>query len=310
MKSNQSVKKIEFLFPKPALVFLLASLACATAFQRTEAATNLLIWDTGSRFGNAIDTENRTGWIAVPSELFVFEKNPPQAASDPGYYGREYSFKGDAIVENRSLTAVFWSAKGRVVLYSKADMVAPNSVAQEQSAFGRKLYELVPLQFKSKPAKITRCEIVRNAADEVVVEVSFAGPGSESASALLSFGRNEIIEIKPSAKMKGISLLSSIEYGVVPSFIGDDLIFRPAEYESSDALFLPAENVFVALLKGEGDELIMTWPKGKQQLSVRLADNQGKRVIQSVDFDNDGQSIYLSALSAPGIWHREELKPD
>src|SRR5580765_2666700 len=112
MKSNQSVKKIDLFFPKPTLVFLLATLACVAAFQRTEAATNLVIWDTGSRFANALDTENRTGWTAVPSELFVFEKNPPQAASDPGYYGREYSFKGDAIIENRSLTAVFWSAKG------------------------------------------------------------------------------------------------------------------------------------------------------------------------------------------------------
>jgi hypothetical protein len=110
--------------------------------------------------------------------------------------------------------------------------------------------------------------------------------------------------------MKGISLLSPIDYGVVPGFIGDDLIFGRAEYGSTDAVSIPAENVFVGLLQGESSEFVMTWPKGKQQLSLRLAnDAQGKRAIESVDFENDGQSFCVTALSAPGIWHKEELKP-
>src|SRR2546422_9576381 len=177
---------INLLWPRTASLVLLATLACAAAFERTEAATNLVIWDTGSRFVDMVDAQNRTGRTVLPSELFVFEKKPPQAASDPGYYGREYAFKGDAIVENRSVTAVFWSAKGRVVLYSKADLVPSRSVAaaREESAFGRKLFEFVPLQSKSQPGKISRCEIVRNAGDEVVMEVWFAGQGSEGVSAL------------------------------------------------------------------------------------------------------------------------------
>lgn len=68
--------------------------------------------------------------------------------------------------------------------------------------------------------------------------------------------------------------------------------------------------MFVGLLKGEHDEWVMTWPKGKQQLRLTLAnDSLGQRVFESVDFDNDGQSLYLATLSAPGIWHREVLKP-
>ena len=292
------------------LVGLLAISAGLPAIQRTEGAANVVVWDAGARFADTIDAENRAGWKAVPSELFAFEADPAKAASDPGYYGREYSFKGDAVVENRSLAAVFWSAKGRVVLYSKSDVAPPGSPSPGNASLGKKILEFIPLQTKTQSEKIGRCEILRNASDEVVLAVSFAAKGSADGWAVFSFGRNEIVEIKPAEKMKGISLLSSIEYGVAPGFIGDDLIFDPAEYASADTLSIPAENLFVGLLKGEDNELVMTWPKGKQQLKLRPAnDPQGKPIVESLDFDNDGQSLYLAALSAPGIWHREELKP-
>ncbi|MBI3415902.1 MAG: hypothetical protein HY043_11420 [Verrucomicrobia bacterium] len=308
MNSHHNVKKNGKFLQNPALLVLLATFAGLTAIQQAAAATNVVIWDTGARLADAADAESRAGWKAVPSELFVFEAEPLKAASDPGYYGREYSFTGDTVVENRSLTAVFWSARGRVVLYSKAD--ANGGPSPGNGSFGKKILEFVPLQLKAQPGKITRCEILRNAGDEVMVEVAFSAQGSADVSAVFSFGKNEIVEIKPAEIMKGISLLSPIEYGVVPGFIGDDLIFGPAEYAPADALAIPSENIFVGLLKGEGNELVMTWPKGKQQLKLKSVNGpQGKRIIESVDFDNDGQSIYLAALSAPGIWHREELKP-
>src|SRR5438552_11421082 len=125
MKSYQGVS--ESLLRTTMLLGILAIAAGSPAIQRTEAAANVLVWDTGSRFADTIDAENRAGWKAVPTELFAFEADPAKAASDPGYYGREYSFKGDAIVENRSLAAVFWSTKGRVVLYSKPDAAPSGS---------------------------------------------------------------------------------------------------------------------------------------------------------------------------------------
>ena len=251
MKSNQSVRKRGSLFPGTVGVVLLTITASLTASQRIEAATNVAVWDTGSRFADTTGDGDRTGWKSVPSELFALEADPPKAASDPGYYGREYSFKGDAVVENRSLTAVFWSAKGRVVIYSKAEALLPAGPSPGNPGFGKKILEFVPLQTKAKPGMIARCEILRNGGDEVVMDVSFSAKGSADLSAVFSFGKNEIVEIKPAEGMKGISLLSPIEYGVVPGFIGDDLIFGATEYASPDALSIPAENVFVGLLKGE-----------------------------------------------------------
>ena len=310
MNSNQTVKEIELLWPRTAWPVLLATLAAAWAFQTTDAATNVVVWDTGSRFVDRPETENRAGWNAVPSDLSVFETEPPKAASDPGYYGREYSFKGDAVVENHRLAAFFLSAKGTVAIYSKDDATASDGTASGRQSLGQKILEFVPLPSRSQPGQISRCQILRNAADEVIIEAFFAAKGVADTSAVFSFGRSDIIEVKPAAKMKGMTLLSPVEYGVVPSFIGDDLIFGAAECGSADALFIPSQNVFLGLLKGEASQFVMTWPKGKQQLSLRLAnDPQGKRSIESVDFDNDGESFFVAAVSAPGVWHKEDLRP-
>jgi hypothetical protein len=110
--------------------------------------------------------------------------------------------------------------------------------------------------------------------------------------------------------MKGISFRSPIEYGIVPSFIGDDLIYNPKEYPSTNTLCIPSENLFLGLLEGETDVVVVTWPEGKQRVGLVLGNEAQKpRLIESVDIDNDKKSIYLAILSAPGIWHREELTP-
>src|SRR5205823_11145889 len=215
MNSYQNQKRKGAFLPKPRSLVLLAVLAGATAIQRTEAAANVVVWDAGSRFDDTIDAENRAAWKAVPSELFALEADPAKAASDPGYYGREYAFTGDAVVENCSLAAVFWSAKGRVVIYSKADLTRPGGVSPGTASLGQKILEFAPRQTGPQPRKISRCEIVRNAGDEVTLNVSFSAEGSMDASAMFSFGKDAVVEIKPSEPMKGISLLSPIDYGIV-----------------------------------------------------------------------------------------------
>jgi hypothetical protein len=301
---------LESLLKKSSLLALLIASAGMLAIQRVDAASNVVLWDTSSRSADTLNLEDRSDWKAVPSDLFTLEADPPKAASDPGYYGRGYSFNGDAVVENRSLVAVFWSARGRVVIYLKDAAALPDASSPQTARPGTKIAEFVPLQMKSQPARIKHCEILRNAGDEVALEVSFAAQGSRDVPAVFVFGKTEIVEIKPAETMKGISLLASIEYGVVPSFIGDDLIFGPADYPSAKTLDIPSENLFLGLLKGEASELVMTWPAGKQKMTLKLSDEQqGARLIEAIDFENDGQSLYLAPLGARGIWHKEPLIP-
>jgi len=296
MKYDRLTNSYGLYLWKTALILILITAAGIPAANSDERISKTLIWDTTSPFDNTVDLQSRAGWKVVPTDLLTLERDPAAASSDPGYYGREYTFSGDAVVENERLTAVFRSNKGRVVIYSKADSAGPK-------------LELAPLELKGKPAKIAKCSILQNTGQDAALEITFSGDG-KNLPAVIAFDRFGIIDIKPGRSVKGISIISPIEHGIVPSFIGDDLIFTPDDYSSAESLYVPSENLFVGLLSGRNDMLVATWPEGDQQMKLELSDNQQKpRLIESVDFENDGRSMYLAILSAPGIWHKEELKP-
>ncbi|MBW7992787.1 MAG: hypothetical protein FVQ84_22595 [Planctomycetes bacterium] len=297
MKPDRGIGNYVSPLWKTVFIFLLVINPEISTAQRTQQKANTIVWDTQSPFVNTVDVRDKADWKVVPADLLTLELNPSAAVSDPAYYGREYSFKGDVVVENEHLTAVFWSGKGKVIIYSKTDP-------------SKKKIEFVPLQLKGKPASIKHCSILQNIGDEAALEVSFSGGGAQdSFSAIFSFDRTSIIEIKPAENMKGISLLSPIAYGVIPDFIGDDLIYDPEKYPSRTTLHVPSENLFLGLLKGRNDMLVVTWPMGSQRMKLVLDNSEKDRLIESVDFDNDGKSIYLALLDAPGIWHKEQLKP-
>jgi len=258
---------------------------------------NVVLWDTGSPISGAVGIQDRTGWKMVPLDLLTLEADPAKASSDPGYYGREYAFSGDAVVENDHVTVVFASRQGSVLIYGRSDP-------------SKGVVGFVPLQIKREGPKTGHCTVLENTGDAVTLDVSVSdGSVGRESSAILSLDKTPIIEIRPLERMDRIGLLSSIEYGVVPSFIGDDLLFSADAYASADTLCVPSENIFLGLLKGQNRVLVMTWPKGQQRMKLQLgSDGQDGRVIDTIDFHNDGQSMYLALLEAPGIWHREELK--
>ena len=276
---------------------LLASCPCVQAARTSPNRAAVRIWDTVSPLANEAGIGDRADWKLVPENLLSRELNAAAASSDPGYYGREYSFEADAVVENEHFTALFRSNTGRVAVYSKADA-------------RKKRFELAPLSLKTGTASITRCSLLRNTGNEAALEVLFSAPaGAATLSAVFAFDKTEIIEVAPAQNIKGISIFSPIEYGVVPSFIGDDLIYDPGQYPSTDALCIPSESMFLGLLEGEDGVLVMTWPQGGQQAKIMLDGGQaGRSKVESVDFENDGKSLYLAVLSAAGIWHEEELK--
>jgi hypothetical protein len=167
--------------------------------------------------------------------------------------------------------------------------------------------DVSPIIPGSTATTISHVEILRNADDEVFLKLSFSAAGSPEIAAIFSFDRKGIVEVKPSANMKHVRLSSSIEYGVVPGFMGDDLIFGGSERSDTNTMAVPSENMFLGLLRGESAELVFTWPKGKQRVNLLWGEENGERMIRSVDFDSDSQSFYLAALNASGIWHKETL---
>src|SRR5204862_5201493 len=97
MKSYQIVRKIKSPLQKAALLVLLSTATGPPAIPRTEAAANVVVWDTVAHFAETAEVAAKTGWKPVPTDLLTLEADPPKAASDPGYYGRQYSFTGDAV---------------------------------------------------------------------------------------------------------------------------------------------------------------------------------------------------------------------
>ncbi|MEJ2704682.1 MAG: hypothetical protein P8Z79_19780, partial [Sedimentisphaerales bacterium] len=121
MMSGRGAYRCEPPSWKRASIVLLMLSTGLSAAQTKENTANTCIWDTMSPFANTINLANRTRWRLVPTDLLTLKSNPDRASGDPGYYGREYAFEGDAVIENEHYTAAFQSAKGKVVLFSKGD---------------------------------------------------------------------------------------------------------------------------------------------------------------------------------------------
>ncbi|MDB6039536.1 MAG: hypothetical protein JWM99_3377, partial [Verrucomicrobiales bacterium] len=284
-------------FP-PAAVFLLCMTVLSTSLLHAHAANGIVLWDTLSTTNGNL--ESRGNWRAIPTDLLVLEKIPAKASSDPGYYGRDYAFKGDAVVENEKLLAFFSGEKGGMILYTKT--TEPNTLTLPTP---KKTAEIIPMRDKEATAHLG---IIRNAGDEVVLEVSFEEAATGGSRAVFSFDKTDIVGIKPAKEMQGVRVLAPIEYCILPGFVGDDLIFGPAERSDSDSISLLSENVLLALINGENTALTMTWPKANQKIQLACGNEQnGKKWFRSINFENDGESFYLAALAAPGIWHKENL---
>ena len=252
------------------------------ALSAQQPSQETYLWDTQIPFVEEVGLGDRAHWKVVRG-----------SRSDSA----AYAFGGDAVVENQHVTAVFCSKRGRVSIYPKANP-------------SQKKVEVVPLELKGKQTRITRCTILRNTGDATVLEISFSGAGSENdLSAVFSFSSQESVAMEPAGNMRGISLLSPMEYGIVPSFIGDDLVFNARKYPPMDTLHVPGDTFFLGLLQGRDEMLVVTWPEGKQKIRLVLGKGAEDRLVESFDCDNDGKAVYLALFHAPGIWHREELKP-
>ncbi len=286
---------------------LFALLLSSLSVMGNSPGGRLVVWDTGVPLSATKPASQTSDWLAVPSDLLQLEKDPAKASSDPGYYGRDYSFQGDAVVENRHLTALFRSAAGRVTVLRKAAATTTGSQPSD-ARLGDEILELAPLNGSAAPSRIKQCNLVRHAGDEVVLDVVFTAGKLEETTVQFCFGRSEIVQIKPLSGAKGMQVFSPVEFAVAPYYVGDDLIFGSDAYAKQSVLHLPVEQTLLSLVRGENLQWVMTWPKGKQQ--VRLV-SQGavgeKRRTDLIEFESDGQSFFLAPLTAPGIWHLEKL---
>jgi hypothetical protein len=242
---------------------------CASVISAS-AGTNVVVFDNGHE---------------VPSNLMRLEKDPLKSASDPGYYGREFVFSDEPSITNRVYGLKFLK-NGSVVLNVRRDhcvgIIVPNVAGL-----------------------VKRFELVRNSADEAVLAAHFAN----GQRVTYTVGENEILEIDTSTSVKDVTFKFGLQHAIIPSFGADDLIYHPGEDTSTDRISIPAENILIGLNKGpegENSEVVFTWPT-KQGVRLKKQTAKDSAYFSELQIDSGGEPIFLAAMSAPGIWHREKL---
>ncbi|MFC1539790.1 hypothetical protein ACFL6H_10235, partial [Candidatus Latescibacterota bacterium] len=281
---------------KIAFILLMVAHLHSAKAQVYVATKNLLIWDTMSPFTNQINLQDKTGWASIDADTVD-----------------NYVSKGDIIIENEYFSAVFSSKNGTVGIYTnlcEALQKLHRGYLRIRET-GVKRIEFIPLGLKGKEVSMVSCKIVSKTPDEVTIEVTYSvKEAGQKVSAVFTFGNKQIIEVKPTDNITGISISSVIDFAIVPNFISDDLIFDAGNYVSNDTIELPLENMFSGLIRGNDSMLVITWPDGNQEMKlVTETESEKGPFFGSVDITNDGKSMYLALLDAPDIWHKEELKP-
>lgn len=198
------------------------------------------------------------------------------------------------MAETSSLTVVFVSSLGRVLVYAKDDPVCQALVS--------------PTSLQGKAATLARVMVSEGEENPVVVYAVFsAKETSEPVAVTFSFGEGGVLGIWPQDSARNVTISAPIELTLVPSFVGDDLIYDPQAYPSAPFLALASEHVLLGLLKGGNSELVMTWQDDIP--SVHLLTTPGAPGATGLSFEG-GKGVFLAVLEASGIWHREQLTPD
>jgi len=237
------------------------------------------LWDTVAPLAAQANVWQRQGWRTVTT-----------AASG--------HLQGDLVVETDGLVVAFASRLGKVLVYGRADR--PLEEAPEKP-----LDEAAVRPFGVTAEKIASITMARQG-EVVMVQADFGPPGTGSLPVTFRFESDRVVAIRPEGSTRGITLSAPIEIALVPSIVGDDLIYDPREYPSSNTLFLPSEHMLIGLLKGKGSMLVTTWQEAMPSVRLELAAGGVQKSIGAISFVG-GKGVSLAMLDAPGIWHRQRL---
>ena len=235
------------------------------------------LWDTVTPLHGQADVRRRSKWRPLGA-------------------GAQARLRGDLVMETDALAAAFASRLGKVLVY------APARPAETRAA-------VLPSGFRGKGAALASTKITAPKAGAATVQADFRAPGRKDLPVAFSFVGNRILTITAEGSTRGISLLAPIEVALVPSFVGDDLIYDLRDYPSAKTLFLPSEHLLLGLLGGESSMLVMTWQDDAPSVRLALGKSSPRSAsIRALDVAG-ARSLSLGVLDAPGIWHREKLKP-
>jgi len=254
------------------LSFLVIVTGCAATQAGPGWGGAVRLWDTVAPLTGQADVGQRQGWRTVTT-----------AASG--------HLQGDLVVETGGLVVAFASRLGKVLVYGRAE---------------QPLGEAAVRPFGAAAGEITTTTVARQGG-VVMVQADFGAPGTGSLPVTFRFESDRVVAIRPEGSTRGITLSAPIEVALVPSIVGDDLVYDPRDYPSAKMVFVPSEHMLLGLLKGRGSMLVTTWQEAMPSVRLELMGaGEGQKSIGAISFVG-GKGVSLAMLDAPGIWHRQRL---
>ena len=233
------------------------------------AAAEVRVWQTPTAFSDNGDVTNRRAWQAVSA-------NRLEAA---------YAFPADAVVESGDVTAAFSTRQAAVVFF-----VGPRAGIRVTPALAQPMAGAARLSTRGVPEG---------------VEVRFEFDHEGESRALTYCFRDGLVQVAPSA-VEAVAVSAPFAYAIVPSFIGDDLIYDPRRAGGLEQIHVPAENVLVGLLAGEDGIVTACWPPGEQRVELGVsAPTSTESRLARMRIAVAGQPLFLGFTYHPGVWHRQ-----
>ena len=193
----------------------------------------------------------------------------------------------DTVLKSPSLTAAFDAEKGRIAISAReGDQLTPRAEAAFESV-----------------ARFQTLKSVRSG-NRDGIEVRSAAAEPEFTVYLDDRG---ILEFKPGKARKLVLRGLQLRYAMLPALIGTDFLYDPNALPDKDRLHIPALNMVLGMVEGEGCMVEVIWPSGGQAAALDLKSNGNAKVIDALALDTAGQSFYFSCIQRPGVWHAEPL---
>lgn len=228
-----------------------------------QAKSGLGAWDTGKASPTPLSLESRDGWTPV-------EENGV--------------FKGDAVLTNGRITAVFRREGGTV--------------------------ELGPVRLQlAGAARLSKAVLTENSRTSATIEATWK-TSTGDATARFRLKRGEVaVEVAPGAGAATLRVDCPTRHLVLPDFFSDDMVIDAAKIPSATAE-LPSEN-FLLHLAGKGDAIAMVvFENRDQDVACTLSGAGDARRFSGseIAFGKD-KKVWVALLEAPQIWHVTETRP-
>jgi len=247
------------------------------------ARAGMSVWETGSAAGEPLSPAAiaaKAGWTAVS--------------------GPAPSFKGDAVISNGRILAVFRSQSGSVDLYS---------VAARQAAIRAHLVLTTPAG--DALSRVTSLSMEESNRSGAVIALAGSTAKGEAAAVLLRIRRGELsIEVEPGAGAGRLRVECPSRFAVLPDFFTDDILIDARRIPGTSAE-LPSENILIQLADGH-DAIVMTsFENRDKDVRIMLAgEGVDRRIVASETEFAAGKKVWVSILAEARIWHGVEIRPE